>query len=142
MLDRGGLHNLKICNKCGAEQTDKRYFCDSCGEKLGGSLSEREAESFKQQEENNLSEMHKKTDPLYVSDKDKIIGCSAIIGNIGTIIYIIINIIFNNSNTKHIPAAIYSATFFFLSALSALLPKLLWELEKFRLSFIIKATYE
>ena len=59
---------LKLCEKCGAQQSDSRNFCIDCGELLANKL------------ENNESKiMNNKIDPLYVSIFDKIVGYISIL---------------------------------------------------------------
>jgi hypothetical protein len=40
-------------------------------------------------------------------------------------------------NLDYVPESLYSLLFFLLSSLKALVPKVLWAIEKFRLSFTI-----
>lgn len=126
---------MKICLKCGAQQTDNRNFCIDCGEKLGKSIPKKEAENIKLQTEDKIDKLYNKNDTLSVSVPDKIIGLSAIIGAIAASI---LSIIFKD-NSANTPYAVSSVLLFIYCALNALLPKMMWTIEKVRLSFTIKA---
>lgn len=62
---------MKICCKCGAHNSDERFFCIDCNEKLGSSLSKAEEAKINEDINESLENMYNKRDPLHVSKFDK-----------------------------------------------------------------------
>ena len=120
---------MKICQNCGAYNSDERMFCVDCNERL---LDEIDAELQKELNAKSdavIEKLLNKKDPLYVSLYDKIvgIGCIAV-----SIILIILGFIlmFKDRGTS-VP---FILSFLgFAAAVDALVPRVGWELEKMRL---------
>lgn len=127
---------MKICNKCGSYQSDDQFFCIDCGEKLGSSISDEEAKKIKNQTELKIDKLYNRTDPLNVSAFYRACGISALIGAASAVV---LSIVFRNRMESAL-SALYSVILFVLCALNALVPKLLWNIDKFRLSFIINGS--
>jgi hypothetical protein len=62
-----GGDTLKYCNKCGAQQSDTRFFCVDCGEKLGRSLDEVASQAIKKETEGKINKLYNCKDRFYVS---------------------------------------------------------------------------
>ena len=122
---------MKICDKCGAQQSDARVFCIDCEERLGISLSENRLCEIEQE----MEKRYHKRNSLYVSVFDKIVGIASLIGLLANLIFIIVF----RHKIETVSGFGYSILFFACSSLDALIPKMLWQLNKFRLSFIISA---
>ena len=126
---------MKVCQKCGAYNSNKRQACVDCGERLGNKISSREENTINDNIDKKLDKMYDSDDTLYVNLFDKIIGFGSLIGLLLLIIIAIIMLA-----TKKYPAGYFVIFGFFsfvLAAIIALLPKALWSIEKFRLSFTI-----
>ena len=48
---------MKVCSKCGAINSDGKFFCVDCGEKLDDSLSENEQKRVEQKIDSNLENL-------------------------------------------------------------------------------------
>lgn len=127
---------MKICSKCGAQQSDNRVFCIDCGEKLGKTISKDDEEKLEKRVKQKIDKMYKDSDPLYVSLRDKIIGYS---GLAVVVLTILLMIIFNDNEYVFI-AGLFSIMFLLASSINSLIPKIIWEFEKLRLSFTISST--
>lgn len=88
---------MKICCKCGAHNSDERFFCIDCNEKLGSSLSKAEEAKINEDINESLENMYNKRDPLHVSKFDKAAGLAAIAGLLCSIILFAVNIILKRS---------------------------------------------
>ena len=124
---------MKICGKCGAQQSDARVFCIDCGERLGHSISNMQSEKIKAETEKKLNKMCRKTDPFYISILDRVIGYLSIIGILIALAYMILY----RHRLEYATESIFTILCFICCSLSALLPKTLWALEKLGLSFTI-----
>lgn len=124
---------MKICSKCGAQQSDTRIFCVDCGERLGDSLPEKASQVIEEETDNKINKLYNKTDPLYVSFLDKIVGFASLIGAVLMVIFMVVF----RRNLEYVPESLYAIVLFLLSSLNALVPKILWAMEKIRLSFTI-----
>ena len=80
-----------------------------------------------------IEDMCNKRDPLYVSKFDKIIGLASLVLAAFSAVLAVINLI-TRQNNGYIWLAV---VFFLLSSVEALIPRILWELEKLRLGFYI-----
>ena len=127
---------MKICEKCGAHNSDQRMFCVDCNEKLGDRLSELQELQFRQDTDVKIEKMYNKNDPLYVSRFDKTVGAISLMGAAVSLVFIIIKLIIGQS-TGYLWLGI---VLFLLAIVEAFIPKLSWELEKLRLSFYINGT--
>ena len=125
---------MKVCSKCGAQQTDKYVFCIDCGEKLGKAVSQREEAEIKEKTEKNLERLYNKSDPLYVSISDKITGVLAVAA---AIVAVILLAVFKSKSPSVGEMGIIDVVLFLFCSVTALFPQILWELEKMRLSIII-----
>ena len=117
---------MKICDKCGAQQSDKRNNCIDCGNALGKPLSESELREVESEIRDKIDRSYNASDPLYVSRADKIIGILSILGFVITIIFV------NNS-----AELVFTLILFIFCAVNSLIPKINWTLEKIRLYFLI-----
>lgn len=127
---------MKICEKCGAHNSDDRKFCVDCFESLGEQLSEAENEEVLESIQNTIERIENKNDPLYVDLFDKIVGFASIAG-IVALIGLVIAGIFTSTDSKYLLLGIL---LFSLSALEAFLPAISWNIEKFRLSIYYSNT--
>ena len=71
---------MKICDNCGAHNSDKKIFCVDCGEKLDDPISQREQADIENSIDRNIERLYNNTDPLAVTLFDKIIGTVCISG--------------------------------------------------------------
>ena len=121
---------MKICDNCGAYNSDKRKLCVDCGETLGDKISEREEQQIRQNIGAKIEKMYNKKDPLYVSTFDKLVGAVSIIG----IILCVVFTVKNYSNHKSSEYLLWAIFYFALSGFEAFVPKLSWCIEQIRLS--------
>ncbi len=125
---------MKICDKCGAYNSDSRQFCVDCGDKLGDPVSDRKRESAEQLINDNMEKLYNDNDPLHVTLFDKICGGAALTGAmVGTLVWI-----FGLLASKTPAFPLYALVFFILSAVEAFFPAITWGIEKFRLSFTVE----
>lgn len=124
---------MKICDKCGAHNSDNNFFCVDCTEKLNDPISSKEQANIENEIKNNIENLYNDTDPLAVTLFDKIIGAVCISGTfvLGIMFFIAL---FTN---RDLNLYLIGFLFFVFGALDALLPKITWTLEKLRLSFTI-----
>lgn len=124
---------MKICDSCGAYNSDDRGFCVDCGEKLGDKISEK-AEKELDRKMNEISEkMYNKTDPLYVSVFDRTVGTVSLV----CLLLLFIICAAALFRQQSVIFSVYGFLCLILSAVEAFFPKFNWEIEKFRLSFRI-----
>lgn len=124
---------MKICDKCGAYNSDERIFCIDCNEKLNDSLSSLDERKIQEDLNEKIENMYNKQDPLYVSRFDKIIGYISLAGVLLSLILIIIFKI-----TERTFDYVWIGLIFLFSAIiTAFFSKVLWAIEKIRLSFLI-----
>ena len=124
---------MKICDSCGAYNSDDRGFCVDCGEKLGDKISEK-AEKELDRKINEVSEkMYNKTDPLYVSVFDKAVGTVSLV----CLLLLFIICAAALFRQQSVIFSVYGFLCLILSAVEAFFPKFNWAIEKFRLSFRI-----
>ena len=124
---------MKICDSCGAYNSDDRGFCVDCGEKLGDKISEK-AEKELDRKMNEISEkMYNKTDPLYVSVFDRTVGTVSLV----CLLLLFIICAAALFRQQSVIFSVYGFICLILSAVEAFFPKVNWEIEKFRLSFRI-----
>jgi len=124
---------MKICSKCGVQQSSDRVFCVDCDNKLGDSISDIEKQKIETETKNKIDKMNEETYQPNVSAFDKIVGFVSLLGLITTIIFMILY----KKNVERVPETIYTILFFAISLLFAFFPKAIWAVEKFRLSFTI-----
>ncbi len=124
---------MKICDNCGAYNGDDRFFCVDCDEKLGDPLSSAEEQRLDEHIGHSVEAMYNRQDPLYVSKLDKILGAGALVGALGCLTLLIIG----PPTPDHALLLWLGMVAFLVAVLEALFPKVVWALEKIRLSFII-----
>lgn len=127
---------MKICEKCGAFNSDDKIFCVDCNEKLSEKLTAATERKIRAELSEQMEEMYNKKDPLYVSRFDKVMGAVALVGAVTSAVLMGISV-FTQIDIK-IPLC--ALIFFLISVVEALIPKIMWELEKLRLSFTIMGT--
>ncbi len=124
---------MKICTKCGAYNSDERFFCVDCNEKLGGKLSAADERRMRDKVDEKLEEMYNRNDPLFVSRLDKALGIASLIGALCSLILLVID----KLTPRGFDLLWFGTLFFLLAAVEALVPKVTWAIEKLRLSFLI-----
>ncbi len=122
---------MKICNKCGAHNSDNKIFCVDCNETLGEKLSVAEEQEISANISGTIEKMYNRTDPLYVSKSDKFMGVFSAIGAIVSLILIFVSI-FTHLHVKLLLCAMF---LFLIATVESLFPQVSWALEKIRLSF-------
>jgi hypothetical protein len=125
---------MKVCPKCGTPQSDNRFLCIDCGEKLGKPVSQNEEADMKRKTEKTLDRLYNKSDPLYVSMADKIIGA---LGFAGMIVVVILLTVFKSHTPDIWKVGAMNILLFLICSINALFPKVLWELEQIRMSALI-----
>lgn len=124
---------MKICTKCGAHNSDERFFCVDCNEKLGDKLPAAEEMQILGNLDEQIEEIYNNKDPLYVSAFDKVMGIVSLVGVLICFVLMVIgNITERNFNYLWIAVVLL-----LLSSIEALIPKITWAFEKIRLSFFI-----
>ena len=126
---------MKICENCGAYNSDSRVFCVDCNSSLGKKISPVQEKKIAEKLDKKMEKMYNSRDPLYVSLFDKIMGISAIACILFCVALILLKqFITINSSAKDL---FYTILIFAFGAIEALIPKLSWELEKIRYSWFI-----
>lgn len=124
---------MKICDKCGAHNSDERIFCLDCGETLGERVSDVREQKINEDIDAQIEKMYNKNDPLHVSGVDKVVGMISLICAFAALTLIVVGSIVGRST-----GVLWLAVMMLgLSAIEALVPKLTWGIEKIRLSFTI-----
>lgn len=121
---------MKICENCGACNSNNRLFCVDCSEKLGKKLSKNEELMKREQINENIENLYNESDPLHVDKTDKIIGVISLCGIAVSIILFIMGAF----TDYKFELGFYALVFYTCAAAEALLPRLLWEFEKIDLS--------
>lgn len=124
---------MKICAKCGAHNSDERIFCIDCNGKLGNKLSSLEEQQMRENVSEKIEEMYNKKDPLYVSEFDKAMGLVSLVGALCSLVLIVIGKV----SQRNFELLWIGIIFFVLACIEALIPKVMWSIEKLRLSFFI-----
>ncbi len=70
---------MKICEKCGAHQSDDRSTCLDCGAILGKPLSDAEERELNEDIADALTGMSERTEDFYVSPLDRVLGIVSIV---------------------------------------------------------------
>lgn len=120
---------MKLCEKCHAHNADTRVFCADCGETLGEKLSDMQERQVQDTLSENIEKMYNKTDPLYVSTLDKILGIISIIGVVASVVCPFLKPL----SPSEPNAYLWALLCFAIAALDAFIPQLTWGLEKMRL---------
>lgn len=124
---------MKLCNKCGAYNSDERRSCVDCGATLGEKLSVAEEAEIRKTTGEKIEKLYNRKDPLYVSLYDKIFGLFAVIGAVAFAVLMIINYVNNRADEL----LLMGFFIMLLGAFEAFVPKFSWALEKLRLGFSI-----
>lgn len=125
---------MKLCAKCGAYNADERMFCVDCSEKLGDPLSDSAEQQLRAHVSGHIDRLYNRKDPLYVSVFDKVMGIAALAGAVCSLVIMVIGW----CNRLPFEYLWVSLLFFLLTGVEALVPRLTWELEKFRLTFLLR----
>ncbi len=120
---------MKLCEKCGAHNADTRVFCVDCGATLGDKLSDAQERQLQEDLNENIEKMYNKTDPLYVSLLDKMLGGIALIGGLASVVCAF----FKPLSPSDPNVYLWALLCFLIAALDAFIPQLAWGLEKMRL---------
>lgn len=124
---------MKLCDKCGAHNSDTRVFCVDCGETLGEKLSDAHERQLQEDLSESIDQLYNQADPLYVSVLDKTVGVIALIGSAAALI----GALFNPFSAPNGEGFWWALALFALTALDAFVPQLTWELEKLRLGWYV-----
>ena len=120
---------MKLCEKCRAHNADNRVFCVDCGATLGDELSAAQERALQESLSADIEKMYNRTDPLYVSLFDKIVGALALAGCVASLVCPFLKPAPVSDDNPYLWAFLC----FVLAALDAFIPQLAWGLEKFRL---------
>ncbi len=126
---------MKICEKCGAHNSDDKMFCVDCNEKLGNKLSASQERKIREEVSGQIDAMYNKKDPLYVSSFDKIIGAISAVGLMTTLVLMLLS----GLTHQDIKILLCAGIFLLVAVIEALVPQVSWTLEKVRLSFTVLA---
>ncbi len=124
---------MKICENCGAVNSDNRLFCLDCNEKLGDAVSEYRKERIEQSIDEKIEALYNGNDPLYVSLFDKVMGCISLVGIVACLVLLAVGFF----TKREFGFLWFGVLLFALTAVEAFVPKLTWSIEKLRLSFLI-----
>lgn len=126
---------MKICAKCGAHNSDARTFCIDCNETLGDPLSPSEEAQMRLDTNGKVEDLHNKIDPLYVSVFDKVLGILSAIGAACSLVLIIVcGISPGGFDSVWFQSSGLAFLCLLFAGLDALVPQILWTLEKIALS--------
>ena len=124
---------MKVCNKCGAYNSDERCLCVDCNELLGKKLSKLEEQQMRESIDEKMEKIYNSKDPLYVSGFDKAMGIISLAGLFMCLIFIVIDML----TSRSFDILYIGVIFFLLASVEAFVPKIMWGIEKIRLSFFI-----
>lgn len=128
---------MKICPACGAHNSDDRFFCIDCNEKLENKLSETDEQKIRDSVNDKIEDMYNAKDPLYVSKANKIMGIISVIGAICCLILTLIGIFVHH----RLSYANIGLIFFLITSIEALFPEVFWTLTQMKLRFWINDPY-
>ncbi len=117
---------MKFCKKCGAINSDDRFFCVDCNEKLGDQLSSADEEKARKGIRGKMEKMYNRRDPLYVGVVEKIMGIISLAGILCYLLLIPIGKI-TQREFNSIGVGIFVLL---IAAVEALFPKFGWALQK------------
>lgn len=100
-----------------------------CGATLGEKLTDAQEQLIHENLSDNIEKMYNKTDPLYVSLLDKILGGIAVIGGVASLVCPFLRPAPASDDNPYLLAFVLFA----IAALDAFIPQLAWGLEKLRL---------
>ncbi len=122
---------MKLCENCGAHNSDERMFCVDCNEKLDAKISSAHQKELDEKTKALTEKLYNRDNPLYVSLFDKIVGIGCTVCSVILFVGAII-LMFKNRGTSD---PFLFLLFGVLGAVEAFIPKINWGLEKLRLSF-------
>ena len=131
---------MKKCVKCGTEQSDERIFCIDCNTRLGDSLSPEIEKFINEQNTKIIDRLYSYGNDLRASYLDKVVGVASIAGILISLVFCMVKQ--SNKEYEAFMVFFFAACIFNLSALFALVPQLLWSMEKRRLSNWAEGTEE
>ena len=120
---------MKLCEKCHAQNADTRVFCVDCGATLGEKLSDAQEAIYQQELNENIEKMYNRTDPLYVSLFDKVVGVLSLLGCVASVVLPFFKPYTMSGDHPYL----WAFLFFACAAADAFFPQLAWGLEKLRL---------
>ena len=121
---------MKICQNCGAYNSDERMFCVDCNEKLSDTVNPEQQKEASAKIEATIEKLYNKKEPLYVSLYDKIVGVSCIVVSLLLLVFGFVLMFKNRGSSLPFWCILLGA----IGALEALMPQISWELEKMSLS--------
>lgn len=127
---------MKICKKCGACQSDEKCFCVDCGEKLGASVSpEEEAKACRNVAE-KVKKLERSGDDLSCSVFDRICGIGMLVMGAASGVLCLFPKFAGEGRGLLFTIFILGIVL----GVSALTPKLAWELEKLKYSVSVESS--
>lgn len=119
---------MKLCEKCGACNSDDRFFCVDCNEKLGEKATPALEKQLEHNIDNAIDRLYDEKDPLNVNLLDRITGFWSLAGLAAAVF------VGFKSGFMYF---VYLAVIFVPSLTDSFLPTLAWELHKLRLGFSV-----
>ena len=95
---------MKICETCGAHQSDDRSTCLDCGAVLGRPLSESEERELNEDISDTLYGMSERTEDFYVSPLDRALGIISIVLAVAMVILLNVYSVQKNALETDLPA--------------------------------------
>lgn len=127
---------MKICRKCGAAQSDERRMCIDCGETLGPPVDKKTAEEYNKKLGNKVSKLTSSGDFLALKPLDVACGIAMILCGVASGVIFLFPRFASDGRTLFAMIFVLGIVL----GLNALLPKLVWLLEKLRLSATVDNT--
>ena len=127
---------MKICKKCGAAQSDERRMCVDCGEVLGPPADKKTEEEYSKKFGKDINRLTNSGDFLARKPLDVACGIATIVCGVAS------GVIFLFPKFASDGRALFGMIFVLgiVLGLNALMPKLVWLLEKLRLSATVENT--
>ncbi len=129
---------MKICKKCGALNSNNKWFCVDCGATLPKKLSATEEKQMHTEINDQIEEMYNQKDPYYINAFDKVTGVIAILGLIAIFAFIEFSAFTNREHS--LEAAVYAIAFFAVAILDSFVPHLALVFERIRLGIRFDGT--
>lgn len=128
---------MKKCNRCGAIQDDRHYYCIDCNNRLGPSLSKEEEAIVNNQVKKSLEKLSNNADYFYVSKIDKAVILSLCILSFLHILLMVIRAGYYRGNGFHALGFII-VLISVITAIDLRFPRISWELYKLRFILAIE----
>lgn len=131
---------MKICDKCGAHNSNERHSCVDCDARLGDALSAQEERIARDAIESKMEKLYNAQDPLYVSLFDKVMGWISVCGVAALLVLVVLSLfgIHSVSSESGYYYVLTGLLLFGFACIEAFFPKVTWTLEKWRLSFTLE----